>query len=397
MKITGYRVEQYVMQLDRPLGDANLPAGFDLMPASILFIETDENVTGISLGYGGAGVAPLFQAIEGADPRETIGLWITLNDLLHKAGNEGEANFALSAIDIALWDLKAKLADEPVWRTLGARHGRVKAYASGLDYPLSDDELFAFYRSFAELGVDGGKLKVGLDLRADLRRLGIMREALSVASERPQLMIDANEYWSPKQAVRYVRQLEEKFDIAVVEEPARRWDYEGLRLVSQQVSAAVATGENVNSVADFYPLIANQAVDLVNVSPLHSGVTGCRQVANLADAYQLSVSMTNCQANYMAHVAAALPNHTSMEVIGTNREQCLTFDNRIEDGFIVLGESAGFGVGVDSARLAQLQANPPQGQIRFPFPRREGAGRYIVAPKPGELRWDTNGKSEPKA
>jgi L-alanine-DL-glutamate epimerase-like enolase superfamily enzyme len=392
VKITGYRVEQYLMRLDRPLGDANLPEGFDVMPASILFIDTDQNVTGISLGFGAAGVAALFPAIEGADPRETAGLWIKVNDLLHKAGNEGEANFALSAIDIALWDLKAKLADEPVWRTLGARQGRVKAYASGLDYPLSDDALFAFYRGFAERGVDSGKLKVGLDPRADLRRLGIMREALSVASERPQLMIDANEYWSPKQAVRYVRQMEAQFDISVVEEPARRWDYDGLRLVSQQVSAAVATGENLNSVADFYPLIANQAVDLVNVSALHSGVTGCRQVAHLAHAYQLPVSMTNCQANYMAHVAAALPNHTSMEVIGADREQCLSFDHRIEDGFIVLSDAKGFGVEVDGLRLAQLQANPPAGPVRFPFPRREGAGRYIVPPQPGEVPW----KPEPK-
>jgi L-alanine-DL-glutamate epimerase-like enolase superfamily enzyme len=387
VKITGYRVEQYAMRLDRPLGDANLPEGFAVMPASILFLETDEDVTGIALGFAGAGVAALFPAIEGADPRETLGLWIAMNDRLHKAGNEGEANFALSAIDVALWDLKAKLADEPVWRTLGARQGRVKAYASGLDYPLTDDELFAFYRGFAERGVDGGKLKVGLDQRADLRRLAVMREALSVASERPQLMLDVNEYWSPKQAVRYVRQLEEKFDIAVVEEPARRWDYAGLGLVSRQISAAVATGENLNSVADFYPLITHQAVDLVNVSALHSGVTGCRQVAHLAYAYHLPVSMTNCQANYMAHVAAALPNHTSMEVIGVDREQCLSFDSQIEDGFIVLGESRGFGVEVDAARLAALQANPPPGPARFPFPRREGAGRYIVPPRPGEVRW----------
>jgi L-alanine-DL-glutamate epimerase-like enolase superfamily enzyme len=387
MKITGYRVEHYAMRLDRLLGDANLPAGFDILPASILFIDTDENVSGMSLGFGGGAIAALFPAIENADPREPVGLWIKLNDLLHKAGNEGEANFALGSIDIALWDLKAKLAGEPVWRILGARQRRVKAYASGLDYPLSDDALFAFYRSFAERGVDAGKLKVGLDLRADLRRLAIMREALSVASPRPQLMIDANEYWSAKQAVRYVRQMEAEFDLALVEEPARRWDYDGLRLVSQQVNAAVATGENLNSVADFYPLVTNQAVDVLNVSALHSGVTGCRQVAHLALAYGLPVSMTHCQANYMAHLAAALPNHTMMEVIGVQREDGLTVDNRIEDGSIVLGEAPGFGIEVDLARIAQLKAAPAAGRAGFPFPRREGAGRYVVPPKPGEVPW----------
>lgn len=387
MKITGYRIEQYLMKMDRAVGDSNLPEGVDLMPGSILFLDTDENVTGMALGYGGGGVATLFKAIEGADPREAVGLWIKMNDWVHKGGNEGEANAALSIIDVALWDLKAKIAGEPVWQTLGAREGRVKAYASGLDYCLSDEELFAFYRRMAELGVDGGKLKVGLDMQADLRRLGIMREALSIASAHPQLMIDSNEYWSPKQAVRYIRKMEERFDLVWVEEPARRWDYDGLRLVSQQVSAAVATAENINSVADVYPLIANQAVDVVNVSALHSGVTGCRQIAHLAHAFDLPVSMMNCQANFMAQIAAALPNHLSMEVVDPGREHCLKFDNRIEDGFIILSEAPGFGIEVDEAKLAELKANPPKGKGRFPFPRREGAGRYIVPPAPEDVPW----------
>jgi L-alanine-DL-glutamate epimerase-like enolase superfamily enzyme len=386
MKITGYRVEQYRMKLDRPVGDANLPGGVDILPGSILFLDTDENVTGIALGYG-AGVEGLFGAVEGADPRETVALWIRMNDWLHKAGNEGAASAALSAIDVALWDLKAKLADEPLWRTLGAREGRVRAYASGLDYCLSDDELFAFYRRMAEQGIGSGKLKVGLDLEADLRRLGIMRDALSIASPRPGLMIDANEYWSAKQAVRYVRQLEEHYDLLWVEEPARRWDYDGLRLVSRQVRAAVASGENLHNLADIYPLIANRAVDVINVWTGQSGVTGLRQIANMAHAHGIEVSMMNAQANYMAQVAAALPNHGMMEVVDPGREHCLKWDNRIEDGYIVLGESPGFGIEVDEVKLKALQADPPTGRGKFPFPRREGAGRYIVPPAPGEVPW----------
>ena len=116
MKITGYRAEQYLMKLDRPVGDANLPGGVDLLPGSILFIQTDENVTGVSLGYAGAEVAQFFPLIEGHDPREVTALWIKINDCLHKAGNEGVANAVFSSIDMALWDLKAKLADEPLWR-----------------------------------------------------------------------------------------------------------------------------------------------------------------------------------------------------------------------------------------------------------------------------------------
>lgn len=387
MKITGYRYETYLMKLDRPIGDCNLPEGLDLLPGSILYIETDENITGLSLGFGGGGIESLFHLVEGEDPREVTRLWIKINDYIHKLGNAGAANATLSAIDVALWDLKAKLADEPLWRTLGSADRRVKAYASGLDYCLDDEELFTFYRRMADQGIDSGKLKVGLDLDADMRRLGIMRDALSTASDKPGLTIDSNEYWSPKQAVRYIRKMEEQFDLAWVEEPARRWDYRGLRRVSEQVAAAVATGENVNSVADFYPLIVNRAVDVLNVAAGHSGVTGCRQVAHMAHAWSLPVSMMNAQANFMAHVAAALPNHIGMEVVDPGREQCLNFDNHIEDGYIVLGDEPGFGVSVDEAALAALQANPPQGRGQFPFSRRHGAGLYIDPLKPGEVPW----------
>ena len=387
MKITAYRYETYRMKLDRPIADCNLPSGFDLLPGSILYLETDENITGISLGFGGGGIETLFHLIEGQDPRNVIGLWMKINDYIHKVGNEGAFNATLSAIDIALWDIKAKAAGEPLWQTLGAKHGRVKAYASGLDYCLSDEDLFKFYRRMADKGIDGGKLKVGLDIKADMRRLGVMREALSTASKNPILTIDANEYWSPKQAVRYIRQMEEQFDLAWVEEPARRWDYDGLKLVSRQVKAAVATGENVNSIADFYPLISNQAVDVLNIAAGHSGVTGCRQIARMAQTYSLPVSMMNAQADFMAHVAAALPNHIGMEVVDPGREQCIRFDSHIEDGYIVLGNDPGFGLTVDEAVLSDLQANPPQGFGQFPFSRREGAGRYIHPLQPGEVSW----------
>jgi len=387
MKITGFRAETYLMKMDRLVGDANLPSGVEMLPGSILYLDTDEGLTGISLGYGGAAVEGLFGVIEGADPRETVALWIRMNDFLHKAGNEGAACAALSAIDMALWDLKAKIAGEPLWRTLGAKQGRVKAYASGLDYCLSDEELYAFYRRMAKLGIRDGKLKVGLDLKADLRRLGIMRDALSIASPKPGLMIDSNEYWSPKQAVRYIRQLERRFKLLWVEEPARRWDYHGLQQVSRQVGAKVASGENLHTLRDVYPLIANRAVEVLNVWTGQSGVTGLRQIAHMARVHGIEVSMMNAQANYMAQVAAALPNHNMMEVVDPGREHCLRWDNRIEDGHIVLGDAPGFGIEVDKAKLRALQAYPPTGSGKFPFPRREGAGLYIVPPAPGEVPW----------
>ena len=250
MKITGYRVENYVMQMDRAIADANNPVGDDLMPASLLWIETDEGISGIA--PGGGDIEQFFHLLEGEDPREVVGLWRKMVDYVHKGGLVASGG-PIAAIDIALWDLKAKIAQEPLWQTFGALEGRTKAYASGIGYCLSDDELFAFYRRMAERGVDGGKLKIGLDMTADLRRIGIMREALSVASERPQLMVDVNEYWSPKQAVQAMHEIEQRYDITWIEEPARRWDYEGLASVSRRIKAAVATAENLRSIGEGTP------------------------------------------------------------------------------------------------------------------------------------------------
>jgi L-alanine-DL-glutamate epimerase-like enolase superfamily enzyme len=384
MKITGFRVENYTMQMDRPIADANYPAGEGLMPSSLLWIETDEGVSGIA--PGGGDVERFFHVLEGQDPREVVGLWRKMVDYVHKGGLVA-AGAPISAIDVALWDLKAKLGSEPLWQTFGALEGRTKAYASGIGYCLSDEDLFAFYRRMAERGVDGGKLKIGLDMEADLRRIGIMRDALSVASARPRLMIDVNEYWSPKQAVRFMHEIEKHYDITWIEEPARRWDYEGLSQVSRQIKAAVATAENLKSIGEVYPLIHNQAVDIVNVSTATSGFTGCRQVAHLAYAYELPVSMMNCQANYMAHLAAALPNHLAMEVVDPGREHCLNFDNHIEDGFIVLGDKPGLGIEVDELKLQALQANPPARKSDFPFARREGAGVYVKGVEEAEVPW----------
>lgn len=384
MKITGYRTQSYVMQMDRSIGDANSPVGEDLMPASILWIETDEGIEGVAPCAGNVG--SLFRFIEGQDPREVVSLWRKMVDATHKSGL-GLASEAVSAIDIALWDLKAKIANEPLWRMWGAQDGRVKAYASCIGYCLTEDELFKFYRRMADKGVDGGKLKIGLDWKADLRRIEIMREALSVVSERPKLMLDVNEYWSPKQTIRLLGAIERDFDIMWIEEPARRWDTEGLRLVSANAKAAVATGENLRTIDEVSPLIREEAVDILNISAMQSGFTGCRQIANLAHAYELPVSMMNCQANFMAHLAATLPNHLAMEIVDPGREHCIKYSNILDEGFILLNEDPGLGLTVDTDALEALVSNPPQRQSNFPFPRRKGAGLYIKGLTPGEVRW----------
>ena len=387
MKITGYKLDKYIEQLDRAIGDANYPKGDDLMGMSILRIETDEGITGMAPG-GNDAIESLFHLIEGRDPRGVVGLWKEMVDWVHKGNNEGAVNAAISAIDVALWDLKAKINDEPLWQSLGAMEGRAKAYASDIGYNLSDDELHAFYSRMADMGIDGGKIKIGLNMKDDLRRIGIMNDALRKVKNRPYLMIDTNEYWSPKQAIRYISQIEKHFDIFWAEEPARRWDYDGLRQVSRGISAAVASGENLNDVGQMYPLISQQAIDVANVGVGHSGITGARQVANMCYAYELPVTMMNCPANFMVHLAAALPNHNMMEVVDPGREDAFkSWDNHIEDGWIVIGNTPGLGIILNDNKISALQSIELNRKPGFPFPRREGAGLWIKDIEPGEVSW----------
>ena len=186
MRITGVRTVVFEHELSRPLGDVNSPTGRSLTSGLILYLDTDAGITGMGLStaIGRPHVQSLANLLIGSDPRGVRGLWKRMMDFVFKLGPVGPIAVGLSAIDLALWDLKAKANDEPLWRTLGASEPRVRAYASGLDSPLSDEELYAFYAGMAARGVSAGKLKGGANLQDDLRRLGIMRDALSTSGKR---------------------------------------------------------------------------------------------------------------------------------------------------------------------------------------------------------------------
>jgi L-alanine-DL-glutamate epimerase-like enolase superfamily enzyme len=262
----------------------------------------------------------------GLDPRGVKGLWQRLVDFVFKGNNCGTVTDAISSIDVALWDIKAKANNGPLWKTLGAASRRVKAYASGIDLRLSDGEIGDFYATMAACGISAGKLKVGLDFEHDLRRIQIMKDARARSGKKPVLLVDSNEYWSPKQAIHYIRAYEEHFDITWAEEPARRRDYRGLRKVSQGIKAAVATGHNLDHVSEFTPLVLHEAVDIVEVGWGCSGITGALQVADLAYAFELPLSMINCPAHFLANVAVVLPNHMMMEVVEPGWDQVLQVD-----------------------------------------------------------------------
>lgn len=379
MRITEIRTVVFEYELARPLGDVNSPSGRSLNSGLVVYVDTDAGITGLGLGSppGRPHVQSLAGRLIGSDPRGVRGLWKQMMDSVFKLGPVGPVAVGLSALDLALWDLKAKANGEPLWRTLGASSPRVRAYASGLDSPLSDAELHAFYAGMAAQGVSAGKLKGGANFQDDLRRLGIMRDALATSGKRVDLMLDVNEFWTPKEAIRRVREIERNFDLTWIEEPARRWDATGLRQVSDGVAAAVASGENLRHPGEFLHLIDHRAIDVFQVGSDTCGITGAMIVADMVFGIERPVSMMNSPGSFMAHAAAAMPNHTMLEVLGAGRDSLFDIDIRIDDGWLVLGERPGFGIEFDSDRLSAhtVEQASPQA-MASPWGRRPGAGLY---------------------
>jgi len=376
MKITGYRSLTTRHDWGRRVGDVNGHTDDQRTEVPVLILETDQGLEGVGLGAHGE-IDRVFPAVDGEDPRAVTALYDRMIARVFKAGHAGSTFGAIGAIDMALWDLKAKMAGEPLWRTLGARDRFVPAYASGLDIALDDDQLAALYASFAERGFTAGKLKGGRDVDHDLRRLLIVRDELARHSNRPALMFDANESWNRSQAARFVGELERTIDLTWIEEPVRRWDAAGLASVRRSVRAAVATGENLTGLEQFRPLLDADAVDILQPGSVW-GITHFLRVATVAHGHDLPVSPVGYNGNPTAHAAAAVPNHLATEVQDLTFPIGLDVDQRIEEGGIVLGDRPGLGIQVDEQRISSLAAEGSWSSEAGPHVRPARAGLRLV-------------------
>ncbi|HEX7308372.1 mandelate racemase/muconate lactonizing enzyme family protein [Lentzea sp.] len=379
MRIIGYRTLTTVQDWGRPVGDANGVYADGVVRVPIVVVETDAGISGVGLGPC-VEIENVFAAIEGEDPRSVTALYDTMLRRTFKAGHAGAVFGTIGAIDTALWDIKAQAAGEPLWRLLGGRDRRVPAYASGLDIALDDDELVAVYGAYAELGVRAAKIKGGLDVEHDAHRLALVRDVLGGARRagRPSLMLDVNETWTRKQAVRYVSELERTLDLTWIEEPVRRWDAEGHAAVGRGIRASVATGENLTGLEQHRALIAAGAVDVVQTAAVW-GITHFLRVAALAHAHDLPVSPIGTTPAGLLHAATSVPNHLVSELQDLHPPVGVSVDVRVEDGAYVLGDGPGLGVRVDEEAVAlasHLLPDPLAGGAHI---RPERAGRRLHA------------------
>lgn len=368
MKTTGWRSLRTIHRWQRPIGDVNGAVMSGVTEVPVLILETDEGLSGIGIG-GHVDIQRIFPAIEGEDPCAVNALYDRMQSWVFKSGHAGSIFGAIGVVDMALWDLKSKISEQPLWKMLGARDPFVSGYASGLDYPLDDQALVSLHQRYAERGFSAFKLKGGLDADEDLRRLKIIKEVYQCNSKSPAMMIDVNESMNVKQAVRYVRDLERHLDLTWIEEPVRRWDADGHALIRSKVNCAVATGENLTGLEQFLPLFQKQALDVAQTG-MCWGISHFLRVANLAHAHNIPMSPVGYNANPVAHAAAVIPNHFSCEVQDLTFPEGLIVDQLIVNGGILLGNSPGLGIRLDESKIADLASegwNSPQGpHVRSP-------------------------------
>ncbi|KQW08431.1 racemase [Leifsonia sp. Root4] len=377
MRITGYRTLSSRHEWHRAVGDINGHITDAVTDVPILLIDTDEGITGVGMGSH-ADIDRLFPAIDGEDPRSVAALFDRMLAQVFKSGHSGATYGGIATIDAALWDIKAKAAGEPLWRLLGGRDRFVPAYASGLDIALDDGQLESFYSEFADRGYVAGKLKGGFDPDADLRRLRIIDGVFRRNTSKPGLMLDANESWQVKQAVRYIGELEEQIDLLWVEEPLRRWDALGHARLSNAVRTAVATGENLTGVEQFRPLFAAGAPDVAQAGAVW-GVTHMLRLAAVASSHDLPVSLVGYNANpAVAHAMTAIPNHLTTEVQGLQFATGITVDHEYVDGGIVLSEAPGAGIEIDAQAIAAAASLADWSDPAGPHVRPPRAGLRLV-------------------
>jgi L-alanine-DL-glutamate epimerase-like enolase superfamily enzyme len=364
MKISSYEATILRVPEDEPL--ANMPEEEGrTRPVVILRLRTDNGIEGIAVTfYGGAMTGSLKVAVEelcglivGMDPmriEQVVGrLCKGTGD---SCGPGGIFTLALSAIDIALWDIKGKALNMPLWKLLGGHRDRVPTYASGaLRRGLTDDQA----QKAAEILVGKGfkEMKTQMALPGnpspvdEIRRISVIRD---VIGPDIKLMCDINQRWRPEQAIDIGKRAEE-VGLFWLEDVTTADDYQGLARVTDALSTPIAGGEYLYGIAPHRQMIEAHSVDIVMVDIVRAGgVTQWMKIAGMAEAFNLPI-VSHVMPEILVHVVAACPNGLTVEfmpwMIALYEET-----PPIEDGMLVLPEKPGLGLKFDEKAIAKFKA-----------------------------------------
>ena len=302
--IEGLEVSAYTVPTDAPESDGTL--GWD-STTMILVEASGGGERGLGYTYGDVSVGKFIESklageVEGADAMSPPATWAAMQRAIRNAGRPGVGAMAVSAVDIALWDLKAKLLGVPLADALPRFHDAVPVYGSGGFTSYSDDRLQEQLGGWVSEGIPRVKMKVGREPERDLGRISAAREAIG---EGVELMVDANGAYMRKQAL-YWAECFAEVGITYLEEPVTSEDREGLRLLRDHGPAglAIAAGE--------YEWTLPQLADLSRcVDILQADVTRCAGITNLLRTDGICKGR---QIPFSAHCAPAISAHACCAV-----------------------------------------------------------------------------------
>jgi L-alanine-DL-glutamate epimerase-like enolase superfamily enzyme len=325
-------------------------------------VRDDDGAEGVGYTYtvGTAGAAvhalitrDLVPVLAGRDAARIEELWQAMWWAVHYGGRGGAQALAISAVDIALWDLSARRYGAPLWRLLGGFDPRVPCYAGGIDLDFSLDALLQQTDDNIARGFRAIKMKVGRpSLRDDVERVRAMRAHLG--AEFP-LMVDANMRWSADEAIRAARALRE-LDLVWLEEPTIPDDVPGHVRIVREGGVPIAAGENLHTLHEFRQLIAVGGVTFPEPDATNcGGVTVFMKVCHLAEAFNLPVTSHGAH-DLTVHLLAAAPNRSYLEAHGFGLDRFIAEPLRIHEGVAVAPERPGHGIELDWKGLEAVRA-----------------------------------------
>ncbi|OZC51161.1 mandelate racemase/muconate lactonizing enzyme family protein [Rhodococcoides fascians A21d2] len=322
-RIVEVTLSSIVLPLKNPISDAKVLTGRQKAMTEVVFlfaeIRTEQGHEGIGFGYSkrAGGPAQFAHAQEiapvliGEDPNDIGKIWTKLVWAGASVGRSGVATQAIAAIDIALWDLKAKRAGLPLAKLIGSARDSVQTYnTSGGFLHTPIEEVMENAAISLANGIGGIKLKVGQpDWRTDIARVTAVREFLG---DDVPLMVDANQQWDRPTAQRMGRILEQ-FDLVWIEEPLDAYDAEGHAQLARSLDTSIATGEMLASVGEHVRLIEAGSVDILQPdAPRIGGITQFLKLATLAEHHNLQLAPHFAMEIHL-HLAAVYPLQTWVE------------------------------------------------------------------------------------
>ena len=339
-------------------------------------VTLDDGTYGWGEGYGPAivvqaGIEFLKPFVIGSNPLNVETIWQTMHRRSLDFARRGVLVASLSAIDIALWDLRGKLLNQPVSVLLGGqRRDRVRVYATGLYFSEGDNltqRLADEAKLYAKQGFTAIKMKVGLGVKTDLAHIRAVRE---VIGDDIQLMIDSNHAFSRSEAYELAREAE-AFNISFFEEPLSPEDYEGYRELRQRTTIPIAGGECEYLCDGFRHLLVDACVDIAQPDICAAGgLTEVKRIATLARTFHTEL-IPHCWGTGIAFAAGlhlvstldALPGRLYMPepLLEMDRSENPLRDKltqpvfSVNDGFVDVPTEVGLGINVDLDYLEEVR------------------------------------------